>query len=292
MSRNIRLTLIVGALAVAGAFPSSVFSIHQTEVGIVTRFGRPIQGVAAPGLHVKAPWPIDRVVRVDARLLLFDNEPAEMLTLDRKNVIIDSFLCWRIDDPLRFVQTVRTRAQAEARLMDLASSSLGAAVGREPMESFINLDSTAVRLAAISDAAAREIDELARESFGIRVETLTINGFNLPPQNRASVIERMRAERSRIATAYRSEGEEEALKIEAKADAERERILAESLAEAEATRGEGEAEALALFAQAYRRDPDFYRFLRTLESYERLIDEDTTIVIEADAQLTGAFRDR
>ncbi|MCP4899607.1 MAG: protease modulator HflC [bacterium] len=292
MNPKLRTILVLGSVVAIWLLPTSFFAVHQTEIGIVTRFGRPRPGVAEPGLHMKAPWPIDRVVRIDARLLLFDNEPSEMLTLDRKNVIIDSFMCWRVDDPLRFTQTVQSRVHAEARLLDLMSSSLGAAVGQEPMESFINLDAAAVRLAAISGAVADEINVLATESYGIRVENVTINGFNFPPQNRASVIERMRAERSRIATAYRSEGEEEALKIEANADAEKERILAEALAKAEETRGRAEAEALALFAESYRKDPEFYRFLRKLESYERMIDEETTIVIEADAQLTEAFRER
>lgn len=292
MNRRLRIVLLVAGLGAGIILPTSVFSIHQTETGIVTRFGRPLAGVLGPGLHVKAPWPIDRVIRVDARLLLFDNEPTEMLTLDRKNVVIDCFLCWRVEDPLRFTQTVGTRSQAEARLLDLASAALGAAVGSEPMESFINLDPSAVRLDEISRIAGTEVNKVASGSFGIRVESLTINGFNLPPQNRASVIERMRAERARIATAYRSEGEEEAMKIEAAADAQRERILAQAMAEAEATRGEGEAEALAVFARAYGKDPEFYRFLRTLESYERTIDQDTTIVLEADAQLSEALRDR
>ena len=274
------------------ALPTTLYTIDATEVGIVTRFGRPLDGIREPGLHIKAPWPIDRVVRVDSRLLLFDGEPTEMLTLDRKNVLIDSFVSWRVDDPLRFAQTVKSRERAEARLVDLIASELGAAIGREPMESFINTDPEKVRLEEISAAAAQAVDDLARPSFGIEVVDFAINGFNLPPQNRASVIERMRAERARIATAYRSEGEEESLKIEAAADAERERILAEARAEAEAIRGEGEAEALQLFAAAYRRDPDLDRFLRTIESYESIIDHNTTIVIEADGQLTRALGER
>jgi membrane protease subunit HflC len=119
-----------------------------------------------------------------------------------------------------------------------------------------------------------------------------INGFNLPPQNRTSVIERMRAERARIATRYRSEGEEAALKIQAEAAAERERILSEARARAEALRGQGEAEALSTFAGAYSKDPDFYRFLRSLESYETILDGKTTIFLESDSQLLKALDGR
>ena len=126
---------------------------------------------------------------------------------------------------------------------------------------------------------------MARKDFGLEVVDLQINGFNLPAQNRASVIDRMRAERARIATKYRSEGEEEALKIEAEAAKEREETLATARAEAEVIRGEGEAAALAELGEAYAKDPEFYRFLRTLESYDKIIDDQTTIFLESDSRL-------
>ncbi|MEE8523287.1 MAG: protease modulator HflC [Thermoanaerobaculia bacterium] len=291
MKKSTVLLLILAALLVLLA-PTAVFTIRETEVGIVTRFGRPLDKLAEPGLNFKRPWPIDDVVRVDKRLLVFDNEPAEMLTRDKKNVLVDSFLCWRIKDPLLFVQTVKTRAEAEARLLDFTASELGAAVGSEPMDAFLNADPERVRLRQVAERARSQVHELALASFGIEVVDLEINGFNLPRQNRRSVIERMRAERARIATRYRSEGEEAALKIEALSAAEREKILAEARAEAEATRGRGEAEALKLLAEAYREDPEFYRFLRSLESYEKIIDENTTLFIESDSALMEALLGR
>ena len=285
----LRLLLLVAVVALAS---TSVFTVEETEVALVTRFGRPLDTLAGPGLNFKSPWPIDAVVRVDQRLLVFDNEPTEMLTRDKKNVLIDSFLCWKIEDPKRFVQTVRTRAEAEARLLDLATSELGAAVGSEPMDSFLASDPSKVQLRQVAQRARETVDRLARESFGIAVIDLEINGFNLPRQNRKSVIDRMRAERARIATAYCSEGEEEALKIEALAAAEREKLLAEARAEAEALRGEGEAEALRLLAEAYRQDPDLYEFLRSLESYETILDDDTVIFLESDSPLLEALDGR
>lgn len=284
-------TIVVGLLGLLllAILSTSIFTIHETEVGVVTRFGAPRAELANPGLHVKLPWPIDAVVRLDRRLLVFDNETAEMLTRDKKNVLVDSFVCWRIVDPLRFTQTVKTRLEAEARLLDLTASALGAAVGREPMESFLNDNPAEVKLRVVAQQAAAAVGPVARESFGIEVVDLEINGFNLPRQNRRSVIDRMRAERARIATAYRSEGEEEALKIEARAAAERERLLAEARAEAAGLRGSGEAEALRVMGEAYRQDPAFYRFLRSLEGYEKILDADTTIFIPIDAPLLEAL---
>lgn len=286
-----KIFLLIAMVALLALAWTCVFTIYETEVGIVTRFGRPLESLATPGLNFKSPWPIDRVVRVDQRLLIFDNEPTEMLTRDKKNVLVDSFLCWRIDDPLRFVQTVRSREEAEARLLDLTTSELGAAVGSEPMSSFLNVEADGVKLLAVAQEAKVAVHRVALDSFGIAVIDLEINGFNLPRQNRKSVIERMRAERARIATAYRSEGEEEALKIEAQSTAEKERLLAEARAEAEAILGQGEAEALRLLGDAYRQDPEFFEFLRSLESYRTIIDDNTTLFLESDSKLLEALNE-
>lgn len=274
------------------AWLSSAFHlVPETAQGVVTRFGRPLPGLAGPGLHTKAPWPVDQVVLLDRRLLIFDNEPTEMLTRDKKNVVVDSFVAWRIREPLRFVQTLRGRAEAEARLLDLVSSELGAAVGSEPMESFLAAGGAAGGLARVAALAEGPVAQAALSSFGIEVVDLEINGFSLPRQNRASVIDRMRSERARLATAYRSEGEERALKIEAEAAAERERTLAEARGRAEALRGGGEAEALALTLSAYRQDPALYQFLRSLESAEQVIDENTTLVLESSSELVKTVID-
>lgn len=284
-----RTILIVALLLAALMLPSMVFTVDETETGLVTRFGRPLDRLAEPGLHFKLPWPIDAVTRLDRRLLVFDNEPAEMLTLDKKNVLVDSFLVWRVADPLRFAQTVKTRLEAEARLLDLAASELGAAIGREPMEELVSIRPEGVRLGEVARGATAEVDRVAQESFGIEVVDLAINGFVLPPQNRASVIDRMRAERSRIATAYRAEGEEQALAVEAGAAAERERILAEAEATAKTALGKGEAEALAQLAEAYRKDPELYRFVRSLEAAEKVLGEGSTVFLDPDSPLLEAL---
>ncbi|MEM1203365.1 MAG: protease modulator HflC [Acidobacteriota bacterium] len=289
---NARRGLIIAVVALAVALlPTCLFTVREGEVALVTRFGAP-QHEAEPGLHAKLPWPIDSVIRVDRRLLVFDNEPTEMLTGDKKNVLVDSFLVWRVDDPLRFAQTVKTRLEAEARLLDLTVSELGAAVGGRPMDDFLAAGAEGAELVTTAEEARIGVDGVARESFGIEVVDLQINGFVLPLQNRKSVIERMRAERSRIATTYRSEGEERALGIEAESAAEVAAVLAEARSKAEAVRGEGEAEALRLLAEAYRKDPELYRFLRTLETYETILDEDTTIFLDADSDLMEALDGR
>ncbi len=287
-SRSFTIPGLAGAAVLGLLLLASLFTVDEGQVAIVTRFGRPLPGIDGPGLHLKAPWPIDTVLRFDSRLLVFASGPTEMLTADKKNVVVDSFLCWRIADPLLFAQTVRTRQEAEARLLDLTASEMGAAVGREPMESFIHAGG-AVRLRAVGASAGAAIGRLAAPSFGIQVVDLQINGFNLPAQNRDSVIERMRAERGRMASRYRSEGDEQALKIQAQAAAEREAILAAAASQAESIRGHGEADALRIFGAAYAKDPNLYRFLRTLDSYEKVIDDKTTLFLQSDSKLLRAL---
>src|SRR6185369_2637995 len=138
---------VVLAIVVAS---TAVFTVDETERAIVTRFGRPLDGIAEPGLHLKLPWPVDSVIRLDARLLVFDNEPIEMLTADKKNVVLDTFICWRIADPLQFTQTVKTRPEAEARLLDIAAAEMGAAVGNAPMDLFISTAPGKVEIGALS----------------------------------------------------------------------------------------------------------------------------------------------
>ena len=288
---RVALALVVLALA-ALALSTSLFTIHETEVGLVTRFGRPADDVAEPGLHWKLPWPVERVLRIDRRMLVFDDEPTEMLTLDKRNVLVDSFVLWRVEDPLRFAQTVGSRLEAEARLLDLTSSELGAAVGSVPMEGLINVDPEKVQLRTVAEKAAAGIRATVLESFGIELVDLGINGFSLPRQNRASVIDRMRAERGRIATQYRSEGKERALEIEAEATRTRQLLLAEARARAEVIRGEGEAKSLKILSEAYSQDPELYRFVRSLESSEEILDSDTTIFLPADHELLGVLRER
>ena len=288
------ITRLTGWLVAAGVLvallSTTLFTVDETERAIVTRFGRPLDGVAGPGLHAKLPWPIDSVVRLDARLLIFDNEPIEMLTADKKNVVLDTFICWRIADPLQFTQTVKTRPEAEARLLDIAAAEMGAAVGKAPMETFISTALGKVEIGALSQRVGAAVDAVARRSFGIEVADLRINGVFLPAQNRASVIDRMRAERARIATKYRSEGEEEALKINGETTVQRDKILAEARAEAEVVRGTGEAQSMRLLSDAYSENPEFYRFLRGLQADEAIIDSKTTLFLETDSPLLRALQ--
>ena len=273
------LTVLV-ALAALG----SAFVVDTTEYAVVTRFGRPLRTCTTPGLRFRVPL-VDQVVRLDARLLMTEPPAAEYLTLDKKNVVARTFLTWRVEDPLRYLQSVQLREAAEARLATVTSSEIGAAFGSVPFEALVSTDADKMRLAAIVEQVEQRVRETAAREYGVVLVSLRVERLAFPQQNEASVFQRMRAERQRIAKQFRSEGEEQALRIRAEADRERARILAEADRKAADIRGQAEAEAARIYADALAGDPDFYRFVRTLEAYDKIIDKDTTVILPADSPL-------
>lgn len=285
MKRWKRFSLLVLAIVLVLWLTSAVFLVQETQTAIVTRFSKPLTTAYQPGPHLKLLWPIDKVIRFERRLLIFNHEPTEFLTQDKKNILVDSFAVWRIANEHNFLSTVRNQNGAEARLLDMITAALGEIVGKYPLASFINTTEGAVKFSEINREIHKACAQTAQDNYGVEIVDVRINSFNFPQQNRLSVIKRMQAERDRIATQYRSEGDEEALKIEATTDMEVRRILAEANREAKTTRGKAEAEAIKIYGRAYGADPDFYRFLRTLEAYNTIIDKNTTIILRSDSEL-------
>jgi modulator of FtsH protease HflC len=278
------LTFFLAFAVLVALAVGSAIVVDTTEYAVVTRFGRPVRTYTTPGLHFRIPF-VDQVVRLDARLLMTEPPPAEYLTLDKKNVVARTFLTWRVDDPLRYLQTVQLRDAAEARLAAVTSSEIGAAFGSVPFDALVSTDADKMRLGAIIGQVEQRVRDTAAHEYGVKLVSLRVERLAFPQQNEASVFQRMRAERQRIAKQFRSEGEEQSLKIRAEADRERARILAEADRKASEIRGQAEAEAARIYADALAADPDFYRFVRTLEAYDKIIDKDTTVILPADSPL-------
>ncbi|NOY82494.1 MAG: protease modulator HflC [Kiritimatiellaeota bacterium] len=259
-------------------------AVDETQFAIVTQFGRYLETLEQAGPHLILPW--QSVRRFDRRLQLYDPRGSEFLTSDPKNILLDVYVCWRITDPLRFLQRLTDRTGAEARLHDIVWSDLAAEVGRHPLSDLISdkpgeMKSAELMRKVRADVMAR----VEAGDFGIEVVDVRLKRVNFPRQNKQSVFDRMRAERDRIARLYRAQGEEEALKIRADADFEKSRLLAEAERDAELKRGEAEKEAIRIYTAAHARDPEFYRFLRYLEVYRNVLTEKTTLVLSADSEI-------
>jgi modulator of FtsH protease HflC len=261
----------------------SFYSVRETEFALITQFGRPVRTVADAGLHIK--WPFQSILWFDKRLRIYNPRPSEFLTRDKKNLVIENYVAWKIEDPNRFVQSVGDTSAAEMRLHDIIWSGLSASLGTKDIDSLISPSADTVQAAAVLDSLSASTDRAALSQYGIRVVDVRIKRLNLPEQNKQSVFARMRAERERIALQYRAEGEQQALSIRANADREKEEILSAAYKDAEKIRGEGDAEATRIYGEAYSRNPKFYKLLRTLDSYKKVLDDKTTIILNSDSEL-------
>ena len=284
---TLKRTSVTAAIAlIAGAVVWDCFYIIQeTQQGVLTHFGRISPPVRQPGFHLKWPRPVSRIYKVDRRLHTLTGMPHELITEDQKSILVDGYLLWRTVDPILFVEAIRTGGNAVERLQDLYLSSSGIIVSNKSLDAFIGLGLEHEDLNEASRDILARIAPIARESYGIEVIEAGIVEYTLPQENRPSVIQRMIAERARIAARYRSEGEEMAMRIEALAINEHEKLVADGHAEATAILGEAEAEALALLGKAYQKDPEFYKFIRALDSYDLIIDRNTTLMLPADNEL-------
>ena len=276
---------LIWMLVVLAAFALArcVVFADEAEWVMITQFGRPVRTLAEAGLHFKAPY--QSAVRIDRRLQIFHPRPSEVLSKEKRHLDLDVYVCWRVHEPRRFLETVTDRVGAEMRLQDMVRSELAAEVGRHPLEAFVSTNPAAHKVDEIMARLTSRCAEQARPACGIEVADVRLKRIGLPAGARDGALERMRAERGRIARQYRAEGEEEALKIRAAAEKERTALLAKAHADAERLRGQAEAEATRVYSEAHRQDPAFYELTRTLEAYRKFLDDKTTILLSSDSDL-------
>ena len=253
------------------AFKASFYTVDETQVAILLQFQKTMDGVKEPGLHFKIPY-VQNAIFFERRLLDYDAEAAEILTEDKKTLVVDNYAKWRITDPHLFWNAVNTVNRAVTRLDDIIFAELRVELGRHKMGEIISENR-----AQIMANVTRRSNAQAKP-FGIEILDVRIKRADLPQENERAVFGRMQAEREREAKLYRAEGKEEQQKIEADADRQKTIILAESYRRAQELRGEGDATATAIYANAFGQDPEFFSFLRTLESYNKALDEKTTLV--------------
>ncbi|MFH0959382.1 MAG: protease modulator HflC [Pseudomonadota bacterium] len=272
----VKLLIIVFLAAIVVG--QSAFLVQQWEQGLILEFGKPIRIIQEPGLYFKTPF-IQDLTLFEKRILAAEARPAEYITLDKKRLTVDTVSRWRISQPLLFYQTVRNYAGAIARLNDITFARLRQEIGNHNFKEFIREERE-----KIMNQVTTGVEEQALR-FGIQVIDVRIRRVDLPEEVQNSVFARMKAERERIAKRYRAEGDEQAREIRASADKEKEIILAEAYGKAQSLKGAGEAESANIYAEAYNKDVDFFRFVRTLESYKTIFQENTTFLLKPESPL-------
>ena len=258
---------------------STVFTVDETRQVVILQFGEPVRIIKTPGLYFKLPAPLQVAQHFDDRLLEYDVAPEEILSKDKKSLIVDNYVRWRIVDPLLFLQTVQTEPIAKTRIDDIVYSELRRELGTHNMSEIIT-ESREIIMEKVTRESA-----IATKPYGIEVVDVRLKRVDLPQNNEQSIYRRMQAERIRQANKFRSEGEEESQKIKASTDKDKTIILATAYKEAEEVKGEGEAKAVDIYARAFSKDPDFYEFYRTLETYKIILDKKTTLVLPTNSKL-------
>jgi len=274
LSSTITILLLFGALIL---IPQVFFIVDQTESAVVLFMGKPLKTIHDPGLNIRIPF-VQQVLYFDNRILEYDADARVVVTKDKKNLVIDNFAKWRIEDPLKFYQTMRDEIGAQARLDDIIYSNLRAELGKYTLAQIVSENRAHIMEDVTSDT------NLKAPSYGIEVIDVRIKRADLPEENEKHVFGRMQAERQQEAKRYRSEGEEKAIKIRAEADKERTILLAEAKRKAEELKGEGDAIATRIYAEAYQQDIEFFEFIRTMDAYRKSLKGETLLVLSPESE--------
>lgn len=265
----------------------SIVIVDETQDVLVTDFGRIVAVLGdqpgEAGLHFKWPW--QSVIEVDRRLQVFDPPPREVITGDKRNLEVASYVVWRVEDPSRFVRSAGTLEAAQARINERVSAALSDAIGKRDMTALAAIDPKIRGLDPLTAEVVEAVAPGAASELGVAIVDVRLRRFNHPVEVRPAIFDLIRSERKQVAAALRAEGEAHYQTLTSQADRQRDAILAKADAEAERIRGQSEAEATRLYNAAHSRDPKFAEFLRSLEIYRALLDEKSTIVLSSASPL-------
>lgn len=271
-TKGLVIAFLVVVLAVLGA--NSVFVVTELERAVMLEFGAVVREDIEPGLHFKKPF-INEVIKFDSRVLTLDAEPERFLTLEKKAVIVDSFAKFRVDEAqLFYTATSGDERRAELLLRQRINNGLRNEISKRSLHEVVSGERD-----ELMNILTRRLDEVAREELGVRVVDVRVKRIDLPPEVSQSVYDRMNTEREIEAREHRAQGQELAAGIRADAEKQKEVILAEAYAEAEEIRGEGDAQAAAIYAAAFNKDPEFYKFYRSMAAYPRTFNDESDILL-------------
>ena len=281
--KNIAVTIfIVLVVAIMSLYLIS-FQVRETEFVLVTTFGKHTRQITEPGWRFKWPTPIERVHRFDSRMRVLEAELGETTTKGAVPIIVNTFIVWKIAEPLEFFNAVGTIKEAESKLRNQISDTQNKVVGGHSFGEFVNNDTEKIKFKQIEEEMLADLKQAVRADYGIEIMALGIKQLKISEDVSKDVFERMRAERNRKTEAIIAEGNAEATKIKTDADSKKIELLAAAEARAKAMRGEGDAEA-AKYYKMLEEDPELAMFLRDIEALKKILEERSTIVISADTE--------
>jgi modulator of FtsH protease HflC len=285
LSTQRRLRAVVGTVAlVAIVFHATAVVVREGEAVLLTRFGRPLRAATRPGLHWKLPWPIDQASLLDMRRRVYETGHTEMLTRDKKNIIARTFVVWRIGDPLAFTQAIGTGGSAETKLDGLLTNAAIGTLGGHDLSALVSTNPADLQVDQIESELLASSAPVALRSYGVAIEQIRLERIALPEENVTAVFDQMRAERRQFAAKFEAEGSREASRIRSEAELEAARIRAKGTEEEARIRGKAAAEVARIYADAHRLNPELYRFTRSLDSLDKLVTPNTSLILRTDSE--------
>jgi len=279
------LRATVGILALAAiAFHATAVIVTEGQTALITRFGRPVRAATQAGLHWKLPWPIDSAMFLDMRRQVYETGLTEMLTRDKKNIIARTFVVWRVGDPLTFAQALGNQTAAGGKLDGLLANAAIGILGGHDLSALVSTNPEDLQMDRVESELLASTAPVAMRSYGVAIEQIRLNRIALPEQNVSAVFDQMRAERRQFAAKFEAEGELEASRIRSEAELEAARTRAKGSEEEARIRGESAAEVARIYADAHRTDPELYRFTRSLESIDKLVNSGTSLILRTDSE--------
>src|ERR1700680_844346 len=276
---------IVGTLALAAiVFQATAVVGGEGQAVMVTRFGRPLRAATQAGLHWKLPWPIDQASLLDMRRRVYETGHTEMLTRDKKNVIARTFVVWRIGDPLTFTQAIGTEGGAEAKLDGLLTNAAIGTLGGHDLSALVSTNPADLQVDQIESEFLAATAPVALGNYGVAIEQVRLERVTLPEENVTAVFAQMSVERRQFAAKFQAEGEREASRIRSEAELEAARIRAKGTEEQARIRGKSAAEVARTYADAHKINPELYRFTRSLDSLDKLVTGNTSLILRTDSE--------
>ncbi|HML38483.1 MAG TPA: protease modulator HflC [Bacillota bacterium] len=256
------------------------FTVREGSAAIVSRFGEVREVYTESGLHMKLPWPFEKIITYDIRSQYMDSGLVETLTNDKKNIILQVYAAWNIEDPLKFYTSIGSNATAEKYLGDLIANAKNSTLGKYPLSALVSTDPGNVKIDDISREIGEQVARNASDDYGIRVEAVKMKQLTVPGTNISKVYQQMIAERKKYSVQLISEGERDAAIIIGNAKAEAAQIKSEGKLKAAGIDADTERMVAEIYSEAYNKDSQLFTFLRKLIALENSVNENTIIIMK------------
>ena len=285
MSLKAKIWWLAGGLLSVYIAATCFVTVKEHEYAVITQFGRPVKTITEAGLAVKLPNPVQAVTPLEKRVQMLRLEPSEYSTRDRRNIVVDNYVVWRIVDPVAFMTSTRTTEIAQQRLNTITNSQVGAMLASYPLESILNVDSEQNQLDELFQRVSERVDKVSRQELGIEVLAVRAVKFGYSPRNLKAIYDRMSSEWERLSKQYRAQGHEEAEKIRARTEQEIAELKSTAYRDSQIIKGNSEARAAELYSQAFESHQEFFEFVRTMEAYKAVLDNNSRLILPSDSAL-------